>query len=98
MGGDAQQLMAAAPQKPVAICPHCRRVVEALPLSWREAEVLKWLSKGETPSIIAGKMFVSRRTVDTHINTLYRKTGTSNHVALVLWAMKQSLITLWDEV
>ena len=96
MGRDAD-IVAQPPRKPVAICPHCRRVVEALPLSWREAEVLKWLSRGETPGVIAMKMFISRRTVDTHIRSLYLKTGASNHVALVLWAMKQTLITLWDE-
>jgi len=82
--------------KPAAICPHCNRAVQALPLSWRELEILEALMEHETTTRIAEKLFVSQRTVGTHLSNLYRKTGTDSHVGLLKWALENRMLALAD--
>jgi DNA-binding NarL/FixJ family response regulator len=41
----------------------------------REMDVLVLLADGLTNAEIAGRLFLSRRTVDTHVSTLLAKTG-----------------------
>ena len=49
----------------------------------REAEVLRLLITGLTSAEIADKLFVSQRTVETHIYNVFRKCSVSNRVELV---------------
>jgi DNA-binding CsgD family transcriptional regulator/tetratricopeptide (TPR) repeat protein len=51
-------------------------------LSRSEREVVLLLSEGLTNAQIAERLFVSRRTVESHVSAAYRKLGTSNRVEL----------------
>lgn len=63
-------------------------------LSGREIEILKLFCQGMSNAEIAGKLFLSERTVEGHRARIYDKTGTKNAVTLALWAVKRKLIDL----
>ena len=54
-----------------------------LDISDREKEIIHLLSAGLTQKEIAGKLFISNRTVETHIKNLTTKIGAKNSVHLV---------------
>jgi len=62
-------------------------------LSRREAEILQFISEGATTNEIADKLFVSKRTVETHRQNLLEKTQTKNTAALIKLAMSEGLIS-----
>jgi DNA-binding CsgD family transcriptional regulator len=49
----------------------------------REEEILEQLLRGKNSQEIGDALFISRRTVETHLYNLYRKTKTSNRVELI---------------
>jgi DNA-binding NarL/FixJ family response regulator len=55
----------------------------------REREILQLVATGLTNQEIADKLFTSRRTVETHRQTLLEKTGVKNTPALVKYAMEK---------
>ncbi len=61
-------------------------------LSDRELQIIDLVATGLTNQDIAGKLEISKRTVDNHISNILTKTQTDNRVALVRWAM------LWGKV
>ena len=63
-------------------------------LSKRELEVLALIGEGLTNSEIAEKLFISIRTVDKHKNNLISKTGSKNVVSLLIYAIKNKIISL----
>jgi DNA-binding NarL/FixJ family response regulator len=62
------------------------------PLTRREREILHLLADGLTTSEIAGKLFTSKRTVETHRQNILEKTRTKNTAALIKLAMMQGLL------
>jgi len=52
----------------------------------REAEVLALVATGLTNAEVAQRLFLSRRTVETHVASLLAKTGVSGRAALQSWA------------
>ena len=60
---------------------------EVDPLSERELEVLRAICQGLTNTEIAGKLFISPRTVEGHRNNMLLKTGAKNTAGLVVYAM-----------
>ena len=62
------------------------------PLTQREKEILTLVSKGETNSQIAQKLFVREVTVKTHLNSIYRKLNVDNRVQAVLLAQQIEII------
>lgn len=52
-------------------------------ISGRERDVLEKLIEGKTNKAIADELFISTRTVETHIYKIYRKTGVTNKVELL---------------
>ena len=63
-------------------------------LSKRELEVLALIGEGLTNAEIAEKLFISIRTVDKHKNNLISKTGSKNVVSLLIYAIKNKIISL----
>lgn len=61
-------------------------------LTSRELEVLKLISKELSNKMIAEKLFISERTVETHRKNIFRKTGTSTLVGLIKFAYANNLI------
>lgn len=67
------------------------------PLTDRETEVLRLLSKGFDNQQIAEKLFVAEVTVRTHVSRILRKLQLANRVQATLYALKQGLTSLDDE-
>lgn len=63
------------------------------PLSERELEVLRAICQGLTNTEIAGKLFISPRTVEGHRNNMLLKTGAKNTAGLVVYAMTKGYYT-----
>ncbi len=49
-------------------------------LTSREIDVLRYVAKGETNLQIANKLFISERTVKTHVAKVFRKLGFTNRI------------------
>ncbi|MEA5618159.1 helix-turn-helix transcriptional regulator [Cronbergia sp. UHCC 0137] len=65
-------------------------------LSDRELQIIDLVAAGLTNQEIAGKLEISKRTVDNHISNILSKTKTENRVALVRWALKWGKVCLDD--
>lgn len=65
---------------------------EISPLTQREKEILTLVSKGETNSQIADKLFVREVTVKTHLNSIFRKLKVKNRTQAVLLAQQTEII------
>ena len=59
----------------------------ALPLTGREAEVLRWLVEGKTNGEIATILAVRPRTVGKHCERVYQKLGVENRTSAVRQAL-----------
>lgn len=58
------------------------------PLTPRELEVARLAAAGMTNKEIAAGLFVSERTVDTHMMRARSKTGSRNRTGVALWLME----------
>lgn len=67
------------------------RIIEN-PLSERETEILRMLSKGLNYKEIAEKAFLSPHTVKSHIKNIYSKLHVGNRAEAIYKAIKQKLI------
>ncbi|HEX8546583.1 MAG TPA: response regulator transcription factor, partial [Cytophagaceae bacterium] len=63
-----------------------------LQFSDREFEILNLIAEGFTNSEIADKIFVSKRTVETHRKSLMEKTNTRNTAALIKFTIVNGII------
>ena len=61
-------------------------------LSPREREVLKLLARGYAYKEIASQLFISVKTVETHVSSVLRKTQKSNRYELSRWASDRRLV------
>jgi len=75
------------------------RLLEALagprepqPLTPREREVLRLLSRGMTNKRIAGELGVSEKTVKTHVGRILSKLGVTDRTQAALYAVRAGLI------
>jgi len=59
-------------------------------LSPREEEVLSLLARGKSNKEIAGRLSISVRTVERHINNIYRKIGVQNRTEATLYALRRN--------
>jgi len=67
---------------------------EDLHLTPREKDVLHLICKGSSNFEISEKLFISQRTVERHRANLLEKTGSSNSIKLVLFAIKNNIVQL----
>ena len=83
----------------------CSTVMEALSgairrnekmetLSDRETDVLLGICQGLSTQEIASKLFLSKRTVDSHRANILEKTGSNNTASLVVYAIKHNLVEI----
>lgn len=64
------------------------------PISAREREVLLLAARGLSGKEIAGKLFISERTVQTHLASIYDKLGAKNKTEAMLLSLKYGIVTL----
>jgi DNA-binding NarL/FixJ family response regulator len=62
-------------------------------LTPREQEVLRLLAVGFTPKAIAGELFISRKTVATHIQRIFMKLDVHSRAEAVAFAYRQGLVS-----
>jgi DNA-binding NarL/FixJ family response regulator len=62
----------------------------------REIEVVQHVAEGLSNDAIASKLFVSPRTVQTHVANAMRKTDCANRTALGVLAVREGLVPLTD--
>lgn len=67
---------------------------QSTPLSEREREVLKWVARGKSNSVIADILGVSPNTVDTHLRRIYKKLDVCDRVSAALAGLHKRMITL----
>lgn len=65
--------------------------VAALPLTARELQVVRLVSKGLSNAEIALKLDISLRTVTTHLARVYNRTGIKSRTALVRYLLDSKL-------
>lgn len=63
-------------------------------LSVREREVLLLAAKGLSSKEVAKHLFISERTVQTHLASIYDKLGSRNKTEALLLALKYGVVTL----
>ncbi|HTY58953.1 MAG TPA: response regulator transcription factor [Bacteroidota bacterium] len=63
------------------------------PLTHRESEILQYIASGFTNAEIAGKLFLSVRTVNTHRTNLMQKLDVHNTAGLVRYAMENGIVS-----
>jgi DNA-binding NarL/FixJ family response regulator len=63
-------------------------------LTAREREVLHLVAEGHTNAEIAERLFVSRRTVETHRANLMRKLGLRTQTDLISYALRQGILPM----
>ncbi|MCG8579396.1 MAG: response regulator transcription factor [Bacteroidales bacterium] len=68
-----------------------QRLVNEIPLTKREKEILHLICKEKTNVEIADELFISNRTVEAHKRNLLDKTGCKNIAGLVLYAVERKL-------
>jgi DNA-binding CsgD family transcriptional regulator len=67
-------------------------VADVEALTGREVTVLRLLYDGYTAESIARRLLLSRRTVEKHVEHLYRKLGVSNRVSAIRVAAERGLL------
>ncbi|MFM8323160.1 MAG: response regulator [Chloroflexota bacterium] len=60
-------------------------------LTEREVEILQQMALGKTNQDIADELYLSERTVRTHVTNILAKLGLSNRTQAVLYALKQGI-------
>jgi DNA-binding NarL/FixJ family response regulator len=61
-------------------------------LTSRELEVLRFIAAGQDNQQIADELYLSVRTVERHINSLYRKIGARGRTDATAYAARQGII------
>jgi DNA-binding CsgD family transcriptional regulator len=61
------------------------------PLSPREREVLRLVAQGLTNAEVAAALFISKRTVESHLDHIRQKLGHDSRNQLMAWALRESL-------
>jgi len=61
-------------------------------LSVREVEVLRLVAEGLTDAQVAERLYLSQRTVGSHLRSVYNKLGVSSRAAATRFAVEHGLV------
>ncbi|MBM6699780.1 response regulator transcription factor [Bifidobacterium pullorum subsp. saeculare] len=61
-------------------------------LSAREQEVMRLIARGYTYKEVASELFISVKTVETHVSSVLRKLQLSNRTELTRWAVDRRIV------
>lgn len=61
-------------------------------LTTREAEVMRLIARGYTYKEVASELFLSVKTIETHVSAVLRKLQLSNRHELTRWAVKRNIV------
>ena len=67
--------------------------IEKFNISERELEIIKLIAEGYINKEIADKLFISNHTVNTHRKNIMQKLGINNTAGIVLFAVKEGLVS-----
>jgi DNA-binding CsgD family transcriptional regulator len=79
-------------QSPAATAGPATSSVYPAGLSAREVEVLRLVAEGMTNAQIAGELYISPRTVNAHLRSVYHKIGFSTRAEATRFASEHSLL------
>jgi len=74
-----------------------KKTLTADPLTPRELDILKAVAHGWTNQDIVDKMFVSERTIRTHVSNILGKLHLANRTQAALYALREGIATLDDK-
>ena len=66
---------------------------EGMKISDRELEIIALIASGNSNKEVAEKLFISTHTVTTHRKNILSKLGVKNTAGLVLFAVKENLVS-----
>lgn len=72
--------------------------LEDRPVTRTEKEILRLLTRGYRNGDIADSLFVTRRTIESHLRNLFKKARVNNRTMLLLWAASQGHVRLEDDI
>ena len=61
-------------------------------LTHREVEVLKWVVDGKTNQEIGATLGISEKTVEKHLEAIFRKLGVASRVEAAVLAVKEGIV------
>ena len=67
-------------------------------LTPREMEILQLILAGYTNKAIAAEIFISEKTVEFHLDNLYRKIGVRTRLLAGIWALQQGMRSVTREM
>lgn len=68
------------------------------PITAREQEVLRFVARGSTTKEVAAQLGISRRSVDAHLRSIYRKLDATNRVQAVNRARSLGILRPLDDM
>ena len=68
------------------------QIRESVRLTRREAEVLELAMRGGRNKELAATLFVTKKTIDYHLQSVYKKLGVKRRLAAIQRAMELNLI------
>jgi NarL family two-component system response regulator LiaR len=76
--------------------PETDHPIQSVELSERETEILKMAAQGLSNQDIADRLFLSRRTIQTHLANIFRKMDVGSRTEAVLQALRKGWLGLDD--
>lgn len=63
-------------------------------LTDRELEILRLIARGSTNRQVANRLWISERTVDNHVQNIYRKLNINDRIQATFYAVRKGLISV----